>query len=455
MTEKALAVMIARDVSKAGGRTYYVGGCVRDMLLGAESKDIDIEVHGIAPQSLHDILGRYGHIKTQGASFGVLNIKGYHLDIAQPRKEHANGRGHKDFEVYVDPYIGTKEAAKRRDFTVNAMMQDVLTKKVIDHYGGMNDMKHRIIRHVDDTTFAEDPLRVLRAAQFAARFQFSVAEETKGLCANMDIRELPRERIGEEMTKALLKSDKPSIFLRVLNETGHLHEWFPEIQALVGVRQDPVHHPEGDAFEHTMNVLDMAAERKTHLRDAAHQLSFMLAALCHDIGKPIATKEADGKIHAIGHQMMGIEPARDLLRRIYNNKSIERYVLNMVQKHMDPLHLYNNGSHVKKYMHMFDSSVCPEDLIELSYCDFMGKGDLSDIEGAEAKRQRELEMLTIYRERMSMEYVTGYDLIEMGYKPGRRMKDIKDFAHKLQLAGITKDEAFRHIRGMYRPDVLP
>ena len=452
MTDKELAVEIARDVSRAGGHTYYVGGCVRDALLGVGNKDVDIEVHGITPQTLHRILEQYGHIKAQGASFGVLNIKGYHLDIAQPRKERSNGAGHKDFEVDVDPFIGTKEAAKRRDFTINALMQDVLTDQIVDHYGGMEDLKNGIIRHVDDQTFAEDPLRVLRAAQFAARFHFTLAPETETLCKKMDISGLSRERIAEEMTKALMKSDKPSVFFRVLNETGHLGEWFPEIQALIGVKQNPEYHPEGDVFEHTMNVLDVAAGRKSYIKNESHQKAFMIAALCHDLGKPAATTEIDGKILAIDHHLTGVDPAKTLLKRIYNDNNIRRYVLNMVEKHMEPLVFYNNDASVKKYMRMFDTSVCPDDLIELSFCDNMGKGEHADLEASESKRQYELEMLGIYHQRMSLDHVTGYDMIERGYCPGPQMKDMLDLAHKLQLAGIEKDPAIRQIMGMYKPE---
>ena len=167
--DKLTAEKIAAAVADRGGRAYYVGGYVRDLLCGRENKDIDIEIHGISPADLEEILDDFGERIAIGESFGIYNIKGYHIDIAMPRKENARGSGHRDFDISVDPFIGTKDAAKRRDFTVNALMQDVISGEVIDHYGGTDDLNSGILRHVSDDSFPEDPLRVLRAAQFAAR----------------------------------------------------------------------------------------------------------------------------------------------------------------------------------------------------------------------------------------------------------------------------------------------
>ena len=209
-----MARRVAEAVQQAGGRTYFVGGYVRDLLLGRENKDIDIEVHGVSVQCLEGILDQLGERLTMGASFGVMGLRHYDLDIAMPRSETANGRGHKDFEIFVDPFLGEDKAASRRDFTMNALMQDALTGEILDFFGGKDDILHRRIRHVNDQTFAEDPLRVFRAAQFAARFGFEVAEETTALSSTMDVTALPGERIMLELEKALLKAPKPSLFLR-------------------------------------------------------------------------------------------------------------------------------------------------------------------------------------------------------------------------------------------------
>ena len=212
LTDMEMAKKIAEGADTLGGCAYFVGGYVRDLILGDVGKDIDIEVHGLTPDQLKGLLDSLGQRLDIGESFGIFGLRGYNLDIAMPRKESCRGRGHRDFDVFVDPHIGTLGAAKRRDFTINAMMQNVLTGEIIDHFGGREDLKNGIIRHVNTESFAEDPLRVLRGAQFAARFGFEIAEETKALCKHMDISTLPRERIMGETQKALLKADKPSIF---------------------------------------------------------------------------------------------------------------------------------------------------------------------------------------------------------------------------------------------------
>lgn len=242
-----MAHRIAEKVASHGGRTFFVGGFVRDRLMGKENKDIDIEIHGILPDTLADILNSLGKMTEMGASFGIFGLKGYDLDIAMPRKEEATGRGHKDFTVFVDPFLGTYKAALRRDFTMNAMMQDVLTDEVVDHFGGIADMEKGVLRHVNKDTFVEDPLRVLRAAQFAARFGFQVAPETIELAKTMDLTALARERILGELEKALLKADTPSIFFDEMVKMEQMKDWFPEIDAL---RAE-------NLWTYTMQVLDL------------------------------------------------------------------------------------------------------------------------------------------------------------------------------------------------------
>lgn len=199
--DRETARRIAQEVRPLGGSVYYVGGCVRDRLLGRESKDLDIEVHGVTPQQLEAVLDRMGGRRTVGASFGVYGLAGCGLDIAMPRREAAVGRGHRDFTVEVDPWLGPERAARRRDFTVNALMEDVLTGQVLDFFGGREDLRRGLLRHVDDHSFPEDPLRVLRGAQFAARFGFTVAKETVALCRTMDLSALSRERVEGELQR--------------------------------------------------------------------------------------------------------------------------------------------------------------------------------------------------------------------------------------------------------------
>ena len=195
MSNEETVKLIAEKVSDAGGSVYYVGGYVRDKILGIENKDIDIEIHGADVSAVEDILDSVGDRMEFGKSFGIYGLKGCTVDIALPRNEKPTGKGHRDFEIIADPFMGTYEAARRRDFTINSLMENVLTGEITDHFGGMNDLKAGVIRHIDDRIFVEDPLRVLRAAQFAARFNFEVASETIALCRNIDISTLSRERI--------------------------------------------------------------------------------------------------------------------------------------------------------------------------------------------------------------------------------------------------------------------
>ncbi|MBR5329160.1 MAG: CCA tRNA nucleotidyltransferase, partial [Firmicutes bacterium] len=227
-TDREMAVQIASAAAERGGRAYFVGGCVRDALLGRDQKDLDMEMHGLSPEMVEEILSGFGLWLEVGGCFGVYQLKGYRLDIAVPQRNHV-----------IMPGIGTLAAATRRDLTCNALMEDVLSGEIIDHFGGRYDLEHGILRHCDDDTFAEDPLRVLRVARFSAELGFSVAEETMLLCRRLDLSALPKERIEGEVKKALLDSPRPSVFFEVLREMDQLDVWFPELKDLIGVEQNP------------------------------------------------------------------------------------------------------------------------------------------------------------------------------------------------------------------------
>ena len=408
---------IARAVDAKGGKTYYIGGYVRDKLMGLENKDVDIEVHGVQPEDLRAILAQFGEVITIGKSFGVYAIAGYDVDIAIPRKEKNTGRGHRDFEIYTDPFLGVEAAARRRDFTINALMQDVLTGEIVDCFGGQEDLKNGIIRHIDPEAFVEDPLRVLRAAQFAARFEFTVADETMDLCRDIDLSALPAERVTAELKKALCKGRKPSIFFEVLREMDQLNCWFPEFVSLVGLEQDPIFHPEGNVWNHVMAALDKAVV----YRDCAEEpFRFMLVPLVHDLGKIETTGEVNGRIHAYNHEKVGLPIVSRFLHRLTNEAGLIRYVLNMTELHMRS----------------------PYELILFSTIDMFS-------ERYEGERKDNmaflLDRLEIYKEYMSRPYVTGQDLIDAGLTPGEDFKEILAYAHKLRLAGIPKDEALKQV----------
>lgn len=437
----SLAKLIAKDVKELGGNTYYVGGYVRDKLLGIPNKDIDIEIHNITPNQLETILNKYGNLQTIGKSFGIFNIKGYDLDIAMPRIESNTGRGHKDFEVFVDPFIGEKNACKRRDFTINALMEDVLTGEIKDYFNGLEDLKSKTIKHIDDKTFIEDPLRVLRACGFASRFNFNIDNKTLDLIKTIDISTLPRDRIAGELDKVLLKSNKPSLFFENLDKCNQT-KWFKEIFDLKNIPQSKKYHPEGNAYIHTMLVLDEASKNKKYV---SNPRNFLVAALCHDFGKANSLSfDKDNNPHTYKHEITGLPLIKDFLSRIYNNNELEKYVCNMTQNHMIPHQLIKDKSKDKSFYTLYDNCINPNDLILLNKCDDLGRGiEIIDIVKTEQNQILLKEKLKEYRQLMKEPMITGKDLIDLGLKPSPLFKIILDKSHKLHLSGIKKD----HILG--------
>lgn len=441
-----------------------VGGAVRDEIMKRPIKDVDIEVHGISGAILETVLKELGKPLRFGSAFGVYSLAGHQMDIALPRSERKAGNGHRDFEIEIDPFIGIKEAARRRDFTMNALLKDILSGEIADPYGGTEDIKNRIIRHIDDRKFGEDPLRALRAAQFRSRFGFQVAPSTISICRALDLRNLSAERVEMEMKKALLESRRPSEFFECLREMGQLGYWFKELEQLIGLEQNPEFHPEGDVWTHTMMVLDRAAQFRPYASDP---YAFMLLALTHDFGKITTTEFVNGAIHAYGHEIQGAEIAERFLDRVCHGSDIKKYIANMIPNHMRPNKIAESRSAVKKTNHLFDSVLAPSDLIYFAICDKpklpyvlqsqdkdsikveMDKGIEKDLyTTTENEREQEridflFDRLEVYREMMAKPYVTGKDLIINGVTPGEDFGTILEYAHKLRLAGIPKDNALR------------
>ena len=444
ISDIALSKIIANKVSEYGGKAYYVGGYVRDRLLNLDNKDIDIEVHGISPKDLESILDNVGKRIEIGESFGIYSLKGHNIDIAMPRKEISKGLGHKDFDIIVDPYIGTYKAAKRRDFTINSIYEDILSNEIIDHFNGVDDLNNKIIRYVNEESFKEDPLRVLRACQFASRFNFKISKETKEICKKIDISKLSKERIEGELKKALLKANKPSIFFKNLRYMNQLDYWFKELKDLIGVNQNPKYHAEGDVWNHTMLVLDEGAKLKD---EAKEPYMFMLSCLVHDFGKSVSTKVINGIIRSIGHEYEGIQLTKNFIKRITNENKVLGYTTNMTKLHMKPLVLINASSSIKAFNKMFDESIEPHDLIYLSICDNLGRK--KDGEYVPTKDIL-FKHFDIYLEYMSRPYVTGKDLIELGIEPNKNFKEALDFAHKLRLVGVNKEQTLKETISYYK-----
>ncbi len=334
-----LAKTIARRVRDEGGRALVVGGWVRDRLLGHESKDVDLEVFGVTAARLESLLASLGRVDTVGESFSVHKIGG--IDVSLPRTESKTGRGHRGFAVIGDPRLPVEEAARRRDFTINAILFDPLTGEYLDPHGGRADLDRRVLRAVDPATFGDDSLRVLRAIQFAARFEFDIDETTKALCRSIPLDDLPAERVSGEIGKLLLQARRPSIGFALALEVGVVDRLFPEMKALVGCEQEPDWHPEGDVWVHTLMVIDEARRLLDEAGwDRPRQIAIMLGAVCHDFGKPATTAFVDGRVRSRNHEEEGVAPATALLDRlnIYTIEGfdVRRQVLGLVAHHLKP-----------------------------------------------------------------------------------------------------------------------
>jgi tRNA nucleotidyltransferase (CCA-adding enzyme) len=327
---------IAATVHQAGGRALIVGGWVRDRLLGLDSANVDVEVFGIPSHSLRPLLESFGRVEAVGESFQVYKLGT--IDVSLPRRDSKAGRGHRGFIVVGDPDLSIEEAARRRDFTVNAISWDPLTGEYFDPFDGREDLAQGWLRVVDPTTFPDDSLRVLRAVQFAARLGFRMDDATAALCRTIPLDDLPAERVWGEIEKMLLAA-RPSIGLALAMDLGIVARLFPELYALAGCPQEPEWHPEGDVWVHTLQVVDEARTRIDDL-SRAQQLTVMLGALCHDLGKPATTAVIDGRIRSMDHEEQGVGPASALLDRL-NVQSVDGYdvrkqVLGITAQHLKP-----------------------------------------------------------------------------------------------------------------------
>lgn len=363
-----------------------------------------------------------------------------------PRKEKRTGAKHKDFEVSIDPNMSTIEACRRRDFTINALLQDVLTGEIIDHFDGVQDIQNKIIRHVDSNTFAEDELRVLRACQFAARFNFKISDETLSLCKKINCTNLTKERIYAEVEKALLKAEKPSIFFEYAREIGILSKVFSPMDKLIGVKQNPVFHPEGDVWIHTMMVIDEAAKYRN---ESNYPIALMLAAICHDLGKITTTRVLNGKIISYNHEHE-LQLTKIFLKNITNNNDLINSVMILVDNHMRPNVLVKNNSSDKAVRKLIvDTSgklVNIHDALLLAKADRTGRAE-DDMSPFNPDQWWEKKIAEVNQNKTTIKpVVTGKDLIDMGYTQGEELGKMLKQAFRLQIQGFSKEEIINKIK---------
>lgn len=449
-------IELSQVVSAAGGRAMLVGGCVRDDLMGRAIKDWDLEVYGLEPEKLRGILDDFAEanhlaVDAVGESFAVYKL-GPNLDVSIPRRERKAGKGHRGFVVEGDPDMSFEEACSRRDFTVNAILKDPLTGEIVDPFEGRVDIERKLLRHVSDETFAEDSLRVLRAAQFAARLEFDIAPETVDICKSIDVTDLPKERIWGELEKLLLKSERPSIGLDWLYKLGVVDELFPELAALVGVPQEPEWHPEGDVDVHTLMVVDEARKLIDEL-DYPRQVAVMLGALCHDLGKPPTTEFVDGRTRSRGHDEAGVPLTETFLDTLGINSlhgfDVRGQVIELVRYHLKPGEFYKVDAKNPVGDGAFRRlarKVEPDLLYRVAKADSLGRNPAwlpkekwfdSAAQEWFIERVRSLQIEKKAPEPILM----GRHLIELGLTPGPQFKRILDSVYERQLDGEITDLA--------------
>ena len=452
-------VEIAKTVRDAGGRALVVGGWVRDRLLGMTSKDVDIEVFGLEVERLEALLAGFGNVHAVGRAFGVFRVGGIDVDFSLPRRDSKRGPGHRGFDVTPDPWLDFAEAARRRDLTVNSIGVDPLTGEVLDPHGGRRDLERRVLRATDPARFPEDPLRGLRVAQLAARLEMTPDAELAALCRTLDQSELSGERVFDEIRKLLLRAAKPSVGFRVLENTGQLR-YFPELDALRGVPQDPEWHPEGDVWVHTLMVVDVAASLRdgvaapdaqaltgTTTSEAGagrspgnddEDLALMLGGLCHDLGKPATTEWVGGRTRSYRHDVGGVAPTRALLERMRAPGTLVDRVAALVEHHLAPALFTRNGATAKGYRRLARklerAGVSIELLVRVARADHLGRTTADAVAGRfdagdaflAAARAHSVERAA------PRDAVLGRHLVGLGMQPGPGFGPILERCREIQ-----------------------
>ena len=439
----SLARAIAEKVRARGGRALIVGGFVRDALLGHPSKDLDVEVFGLPAGEVKTLLAQWGPVNTVGESFTVFKVQD--LDVSLPRRESKVGRGHRGFEVHGDPSLSFAEAARRRDFTLNAIGWDPLTGEYLDPHGGRDDLARRVLRMVDAGTFGDDSLRVLRALQLAARFECDLDEGTRRVCRATPLDDLAPERVWGELEKLLLRAPRPSLGLHLACELDVVARLWPALAALAACPQDPEWHPEGDVWTHTCMVVDEAATRKSGF-SYPEQVSLMVGALLHDVGKPLVTTVIDGRIKSPGHEGEGVPLATTLLDtwqlHTLDGYAVRAQVLGLVACHMLPGAWWKAPEPVsdgafRRLARKVDMVL----LARLAEADCNGRTGTFDCSFGQWFLDR-VEALGV-QHAPPAPVLLGRHLIALGVPPGPRMGEILRAVYEQQLDGTvtTLDEA--------------
>ena len=435
---------ILESIRAHGGRPYEVGGCVRDRLLGEPIKDIDIEVFHLDANSLMEVLSKFGRVDSVGVSFGVIKLRspaGEDFDFTLPRRENKTGEGYRGFQVEVDHTLTVEAAASRRDFTINSIYRCPLDDQMIDPFGGSLDLQLRILR-ATSSRFAEDPLRVLRGMQFAARFGLTIDSETTTLCQSLlpEAKTLSLDRIWIEWRKWATRGNHPAFGLQLLKATSWLSV-YPELAAIVDVPQDPQWHPEGDVWTHTLHVCDVAAliARREQLNED-ERMVLMFAALCHDLGKATTTQFLDGRWRAHGHCEAGLELTDSFLKSIGCPSYIIDQVKPLVAEHLVHAQPSLNARAVRRLSRRLGNATIAQ-LLRLIEADLCGRPPLPGELPVELKMIEEYATQENITDGSPQPLIGGKHLIAAGYAPARWFRDVLKSCYEAQMDGLFADEA--------------
>lgn len=409
---------IIEAIHKAGGTVIAIGGAVRDGFLGKKIKDLDCEVYNLSLDSLENILKKFGPVRTVGKAFGVLRVDGLDVDWSLPR---ADAQGRRP-EVVINQSMAYYDACKRRDLTINAIGIDMMAGTLIDPCNGLADLYAGLLRSPDLTQFSADPLRLYRVMQFVSRFAMRVDSALSAVCEAMDVSTVSRERIEQEWAKMLLRSARPSLGIRWLASINRLRDLFPEIYALINVPQRADYHPEGDVFEHTMQVLDAAVAHLHLCESELEKRQLLYAALCHDMGKPSTTVWDQNRWRSPRHAEAGVAVARIFLKRITRENHLTKAVLALVEHHMVPGDYVRNNASDGAYKNLalkLYPTTSLRMLTTLSYADRAGRNSdgtglpLGEDDPSITAFKMRVEQLALWQ-KPEASVLTGNDIIELG-----------------------------------------
>ncbi len=448
----ASVLSLVRRIVSAHGQAMLVGGAVIDMVQGRMPKDWDLEVFRLSYDDLATLLSDLNP-KLVGRSFGIIkvNISGLDIDLNVPRTDNKVGIGHKGFEVMMDPTMTVQEAARRRDFTINALAMDMSTGEIIDPYGGLADLHAGILRATDADLFVQDPLRALRAMQLLARKAKTVDPATMHLIRGMvdSFPELAPERVHEEWRKLLLKAKRPSVGLEFLRDSGWIVH-FPELHALIGCEQHPEWHPEGDVWIHSCGTVDSAAwVRDQNVLPEGWTEAFMFGTMCHDLGKPsttitpemVANDEApkEREWTAWGHDRAGMPIGESFLRRMTNNKKLIEKTTAIIGEHMQPFNLWQGDGKKSAYKRLHNR-IRLDVLGWVCKCDSCGDPGGQDRIGSPDFEHETSQACWNHFDDIGPEPIKpilmGRHLQDAGVKPGPVFKKMLDAAYEQQMQGV-------------------